>query len=378
MSASHPTEAPAVGQPSVTPAPWSPGLPGPAMRRIGVQSLAGAVVIAAVTYGLCFLIPPTFTARTTFITPQQQQNPALSALASIGALSGLAGGALGTRTTADQYVSLMQSNAVSDRLVERFKLRELYDVKYLSDARRTLADRSRVWAGKRDGLITVEVDDRDPERAAQIANAYVEELHTLSNGLALSEAQQRRKFFEAQWQQARKDLAAAQARLQSTGFTAAALRATPASQAEAYGRTRAAISAAEVQLSLLRQRLSPDAPEVQAQQTALATLRAQLAAQERESSAPGADQDYVGALREFKYQEVLSEIYARQFEAARVDEAREGTLIQVVDRATPPERRSKPQRLLIAGAAFIVALVVLPAVLVLRSRLRLAGRGAAR
>jgi capsule polysaccharide export protein KpsE/RkpR len=348
----------------------------PPLARMAKVSLAAAAALALAAYGICFLIPPTFTGRTSFVSPQPQQSQAAAALASLGALSNLAGGAMAGRTTADQYVGLMQSQTVATRMVERFKLKELYDVKYLSDARKILANRSRILAGKKDGLITVEVDDHKPELAAEMANAYVEELRALTNGLALSEAQQRRAFFDTQLKQARRDLTTAQLKLQKTGITSAALKATPQAAVEAFAKTRAEISATEVRLSMLQRRLTAQAPEVQAQQSALASLRAQLAAQERAGD-DGSDQNYVTALREFKYQELMTEIYARQFESARIDEAREGTLIQVVDRATVPDRRSKPQRMLVASATFVVALILIPlgwlGVAALRSQRRQVG-----
>lgn len=331
----------------------------PHLPRVAKVSIASAAALALTAYGICFLVPPTFTGRTTFITPQPQQNQAASALASLGALSGFMGGSLGNRTSADQYVALMLSDTVTGRLVERFKLQELYDTKFPSDARKSLISRSRIVPGKKDGMISVEVDDRTPERAAELANAYVEELRKLTNGLALSEAQQRRVFFEAQLKQARQDLTTAQLRLQKTGFNAAALKAAPQAEADAFAKTRAEAAAAEVRLSMLKRRLTSQAPEVQSQESALAALRAQLASQER-AGTDNSGQDYVSALREFKYQELLMEIYARQFETARMDEAREGALIQVVDRATPPDRRSKPQRMLVAAATFVVALILIP------------------
>ena len=159
----------------------------PRWKQIG----AIAIVAGIAAYGISLLIPPTFTARTTIISHQQQQGAAASALASLGALAGLAGAGAG-RAPADQYVALLQSVTLSDRIIDRFKLEALYESKFKEDARRVLGRNVRVAAGKKDGLIQIEVDDQDPGRAKDIANAYVEELRRLSNGLALSEAQQRR------------------------------------------------------------------------------------------------------------------------------------------------------------------------------------------
>lgn len=311
-----------------------------ALKIIGLSVLAGAI-----GYGIALVIPPTFTARASIVSPQQQQNSAAAALASLGALTGLAGGTI--KSPADQYVSIMQSATVGNRLIDRFKLMEIYESKYRADALKTLSDNVRISAGKKDGLISIEVDDEDSARAAQLANAYVEELRWITNNLALTEAQQRRTFFEQQLRQTKEALLAAQVQVQKTGFNAGALKSEPKAAAEAYARTRAEIAAAEVRLGILRKTLTDNAPEVQQQTSALGGLRAQLAQLERPAES-GGNQDYVSAYREFKYQEALFDVFAKQFELAKLDEAREGTLIQVLDPATPPERRSKPKRSMIA------------------------------
>lgn len=331
-----------------------------AVVRPHLNKIAGlALAVGAIAYGITLLIAPTFTARTTIISPQQQQNSAAAALASLGALTGLAGG--GTiKSPADQYVALMQSTTVGNRIVDRFKLMDLYNSKFRVDALNTLGGNVKINAGKKDGLITVEVDDTDPVRAAQIANAYVEELRQVSNKLALTEAQQRRTFFEQQLRQAKDGLKEAQQRLQETGFDAGALKSEPKAAAESYARTKAEIAATEVRLGALRKNLTENALEVQQLVAALSGLRGQLSQLER-PMLPSSNQDYVSAYREFKYQEALFDIFAKQFELAKMDEARENTLIQVLDPATPPERKSKPKRTLIAAASALITSLILAA-----------------
>lgn len=327
------------------------------------------LVVGAVTLGIAFLITPTFTGRTSFLPPQQQQSSAASALASLGALAGLAGGAASIRTPADQYVALMQSTTVADRIIDQFGLVAAYEAETRTDARRELGENVRMSVGKKDGLITVEVDDKRPQRAADIANRYVEELRRLTSTLAITEAQQRRAFFERQMQQTRDKLIAAQQELQSSGFSQGALRAEPRAAAEAYARLRAETTAAEVRLQTLRSSLADSTPEVSAQQSALAALRGQLARSEAANDATGGP-DYIGKYREFKYQETLFDLFARQYELARVDESREGALIQVVDTAMPPERKSRPKRLLMAIIAGLATFALVAAVLLVRQTLR--------
>jgi len=331
------------------------------------QIVAIAVAVGVLAYGVALLIPPTFTARTSIISPQQQQNSAAAALASLGGLVGLAGGAI--KSPADQYISVMQSVTVGNRIIDRFKLMELYESKFRQDALKELANNVRINAGKKDNLITIEVDDRDPKRAADMANAYVEELRWVTGNLALTEAQQRRAFFEQQLYQTKDALQAAQLQVQKTGFTAGALKSEPKAAAEAYARTKAEIAAAEVRLGALRKTLTENAPEIQQQAAALAGMRAQLSQFERPMET-SSNQDYVSAYREFKYQEALFDIFAKQFELAKMDEARDGTLIQTLDAATPPERRSKPKRTLIAATATILCGFVLTFFFAVRGALR--------
>lgn len=320
--------------------------------------LLGSLAVGLAALGIAFVMTPVYTARTTFLPPQQQQSGLASALASLGGLAGLAGAAGAIKSPADQYVALMQSVSATDRLIEQFELMKVYEADYRFEARKELEQNTRIAIGKKDGLISIEVDDKSPQRAAEMANAYVEELRRLTSELAVSEAQQRRMFFEKELKEARDQLARAQQALEASGFNVGALRAEPKAAAESYARLRAEITAAEVRLQVLRGTMADSAPEVQRQAAQLSALRGQLARLER-SADDGAGPDYLTKYREFKYRETLFELFARQYELARVDESREGALIQVVDVALPPEYKSKPKRALIAVGATMVSLLLL-------------------
>jgi len=170
-------------------------------------------------------------------------------------------------------------------------------------------------------------------------------------------------------QKSRERLVRAQQDLQASGFNAGALKAEPKAAAEAYARLKAEATATEVRLQTLRGSLSDATPEVRQQQNALGALREQLALAERATDSAGGP-DYVGKYREFKYQETLFELYARQFELARVDESREGALIQVVDPAQPPDRKSKPKRVMTAAAVTLVVAFLLVVWVLLRRSMR--------
>jgi uncharacterized protein involved in exopolysaccharide biosynthesis len=306
----------------------------------------GPLAAGLVALGISFSTPPTFTATAVFMPPQQQ-NSAAAALQGLGALAGMAGGAAGLKNPADQYVALMQSTTVANRLIDRFKLMEVYDQEFRSNTRKALASNSLIGAGKKDGLITVEVDDEDRQRAADMANAYVEELQRLTSRLAITEAQQRRVFFEKQLTKTQAQLIAAQRALQAAGINEGAIRAEPQAAAGAYAALRAQVTAAEVQLQSMRGYLAESAPDFKQAQNQLAALRMQIAKFESVNTV-ASQGDYIDRYREFKYQETLFDLFSRQFELAKLDEGREGAVIQVVDAATPPERKSKPKKALIA------------------------------
>ena len=315
--------------------------------------------------GITYLIKPTFTSRPVLLPPQQQQSAAASAIASLGALSSLVGAGAGIKSPADQYISLLQSTTVADRLIDEFKLMQVYDEEYRLESRKELAKNVRISLGKKDGLITVEVDDVDPQRASEMANRHVDELRRLTSQLALSEAQQRRAFFETQLKDTRDALTTAQQKLQASGFNPGALKAEPKAAAEGYARLKAEVTAAEVRLQTLRGNLSDATPEVQQALTMLTALRAQLGKVEASTDLSGGP-DYISKFREFKYQETLFELFSRQYELARLDESREGALIQVVDVAKPAERKSKPKRAITAVATTLVVLLLLAAFVVTR------------
>jgi uncharacterized protein involved in exopolysaccharide biosynthesis len=320
-------------------------------------------------YGATFLLKPLYTGSTTFLPPQQQGNLAASALSSLGALGAIAGASI--KSPAEQYVSLMQSTGIADHMIDRFHLMSQYDARYREDARKKLAKLTSISVGKKDGLITVEVEDIDPKRAAAMANSYVDELRLLTSHLAVSEAQQRRAFFENQMQLTKDKLVAAQQAMQESGFTLGALKAEPRAAAESYANLRAQLTTAEVKLEMMRSSLAETNAEVVQQKAVVQSLQAKTDALEA-SIAPdnSKESDYVGKYREFKYQETLFEQMARQYEIARVDEAREGALIQVVDPAQPPERRSSPKRTMIALGAGMATALLYAMWLVLRDRFR--------
>lgn len=325
------------------------------------------VVVGALALGATYLQPPTFTARTTLLPPTAQGS-ASALIGSLGSLAGLAGASV-SRTPGDQFVSMLTSRTIADRLVDEFGLLKVYGAEFRFHARDRLAANSRVAVDKKDGLITIEVDDESPKRAADLANAYVRLLREMTATMAVTEAQQRRQFFERELAAARRNLSRAQADLQASGISESMLRAEPKAAAEAVSSIRAEVAATEIQLRVLRRGLTDSAPEVQRLLSKLGGLREELNRLERQQ--PRDESNYIDKYREFKYQESLTEAFSRQFELARLDEIRDGATIQVIDQAIVPEWKSRPKRAKTSVVAAIAAAFVFAGFLIARHMWRL-------
>lgn len=324
--------------------------------RIFLAPLLGALM----GFSGSFLITPRFTAEAQILTPQQQTS-ASAIMASLGGLAGIAaGGALANlKNPADQWVGLLKSRTISDEILKKYKFLEVYGVEYKAQARSIVENNTRITSGK-DGLIDIEFDDTDPSRAANVVQSYIDELYTLSKKLAMTEAAQRRLFFERQLTEARDNLKKAQSALQSGGVDASAIKADPQTAVTEIARIRAEIAAKEVAISAMREAVTEANPALLQVLAEIRSLRAQLArtsANEISGESGRNNAAYISNYRDFKYAETLFELLAKQYEAAKADEAREGALIQVVDAPTPPEVRSSPKRLLIAGATAVAALI---------------------
>ncbi len=331
-------------------------------------------VAALLTAIVVLVIPVTFTATTTMLPPQQQESSGMAMLGQLGGLASLAGGgaasALGLKNPDDLYIGLLQSENVMDGIIRRFDLMRVYKAKKLGDARKALKSNTKILSEK-SSLIGISVEDHDAQRAAEMANAYVDGLHDLMSHLAVTSAAQRRMFFEQQVTQEKNKLTDAEVALEETEKKTGIIQ--PQGQAQAVIATimqlQAQISASEVELGALRTSATDQNPEVVTLQSQIAALRAQLADFEKghpESAAmdenvltptsqvPAASLEYLRRMRDVRYQETLFEFMTRQYEMAKVDEAKQGQMIQVVDPALVPDRRSWPPRTLLTLLAFIL------------------------
>jgi uncharacterized protein involved in exopolysaccharide biosynthesis len=314
--------------------------------------LSFTLVVTLVAVIVSLLLTPIYTAKAVMMPPQQQQSSAASALASLGALAGIAGGVAGVKSPDEMYVAFMSSDHLQNNLIERFRLKERYETKTLIDTRTKLKSLAKITPDKKSGLITIEFDDEDPLFAAQVANAYIEELGHMLDQLAVTDAQQRRVFFEGQIKKVQDNLSSAEIAFrqakEKSGLQVTSVIAETGVRASA--ELRGQIAAKEVQLQSLTRFATPQNQDIQRITSELFAERAQLQKLEQGSGQAVGNilqLEAVKAYRDMKVQESMLEVLIKQFELARIDEAKEGPLIQVVDAATPPERRSKPKRTLI-------------------------------
>jgi uncharacterized protein involved in exopolysaccharide biosynthesis len=334
-----------------------------------ILKLTGSVAALAIIYAL--LQTNIYTAKTVILPPQQGASTASMLLGQLGGLAGLAGGAAGIKSPNDLHIGMLKSRTVADKMIARFNLKQKFEAKTMEATRTALAGATAIAAGK-DGFITIEFSDKDPKFAASVANAYVEELDKLNNTLAVTEASRKRLFFETQLKMTRDNLAAAEVGFKQTQERTGLIQPEAQGQAiiMAASNLRAQVTAAEVKLQSMGSFATPQNPDYQKLQQNLTSLRTQLAKAERNGvqgrgdimvptgKLPETGLEYIRKMRDLKYQETLFELLSKQFEIAKIDEAKEAALIQVVDKALVPEKKSKPKRSLIVILATLMAFFI--------------------
>jgi uncharacterized protein involved in exopolysaccharide biosynthesis len=317
------------------------------------------------------LLPPTYTASARLFPPQQSQSIAAGVAGQISAASAVAPLALNLKSPTELYVGVLMSRTIADNVIARFKLKELYGATTSDDARAALARVSRISTEK-SGLIQIEVQDEDARRAADIANAYAQELERLLSTLALTEAGQRRVYLEKELVKTKDILARAELTLKKTQESTGVISIDEQGRATlgAAAALHAQVAAKEIELQSMRTFATESNPNYLRAKEELAGLRKQLDRIERGSGklsggalvpfdkVPEAGLESVRNLRDVKYATALLEFLARQVETAKLDESKDAPLVQVIDRAVPPERRSTPKRTLIVLISTLSAAVL--------------------
>jgi tyrosine-protein kinase Etk/Wzc len=330
-------------------------------QRKKLVGLATAICTVAALL-LALALPQEYTATVTILPPQGSSSMS-SMLASQlegmgGAVSGMAGSMLGAKNVNDTYVAMLKSRSVEDAVIQHYGLQSEYRKAYMGDTRKALEKHTKIDGSTKDGLIRLNFWDRNPSRAAEVANGYVSQFRDLSQHLAITEASQRRVIFQAQLDKTKTDLENADEALKRTQLSTGMVQVDGQARAmiDSAARLRAQIVAKEVQIEAMRSYAGDENPALTQAQTELDGLRAQFnklvgskggSADDvflPKGAVPEAGLEYVRRLRDVKYYEAIFEVLARQLELAKVDEAREGAFIQVVDPAVPPEEKSFPRR----------------------------------
>lgn len=342
-------------------------------KRFILRFMLAAFVLAIV---VSLLLPVRYEGKIVLLPPQQNSSVASSLTGqlggALGALGELASGSLGLKNPADMYVALLKSRTVEDGMIRRFGLMQEYHAKRMTGARTQLESRTKVLAGSKDGLIRITVEDGDPKRAAELANGYVDEFRKLSETLAITEAARRRLFFEQQLHQAKDSLAAAEDAMTKTQQSTGVLEIDSQARAlvESAAVLRAQVMAKQVEIEGMRAFATDENPNVVLAKQELAALESQLQRVAGSQNDTGSDinlskgrvtqagMEYLRRYRDLKYQEAVFELLAKEFEIAKLDEAREGSIVQVVDDAVPADVKSSPHRTLIVLGATILSFFV--------------------
>jgi capsule polysaccharide export protein KpsE/RkpR len=334
----------------------------------GLRALVLPCAALAVAVLILFAVPPTYTAKTSFFPPAQSPNAAAGLFNQLNALSGL-GGAGAAKTQAEQYVAMLKSRSVADALSDRFELPRIYELKLPEDVRRKLAQRTNVYLSSRSDLIEVSVEDRDPQRAAKIAGFYIESLTKLLGRVAVTDAKQRRIFLEKQVDETRAALDKAEKALRSAGISPSAAQLEPSAAVGMVAQMNANVAGQEIKLSALRSVAGEMNPSTLAAVSELAALKRRLGEMQTGGRSTIDDQ-YAGLYRDYKYNGALLELLATQLASARLDEARDGSSLQIVDFPSVPQKKSKPNAVFVlaAGLGLGIGLTVLAMYITRRAR----------
>jgi tyrosine-protein kinase Etk/Wzc len=324
----------------------------------------GAVVGMLTGVLLSLVLPVRYTAVTKIMPPQQTPSTAsmlMSQLTGSGTspLAALAGGSLGLKNPNDIYIGLLNSRPIADAIIQQFGLATLYQAKDMTAARQKLAD-DTVVASEKNGFLTVSVTDKDRQRAAAMANAYTEELRVLTKTLAVTEASQRRLFYEEQLKQARESLVDAEVSFQKVQQSKGLVQLDAQAKAmiEGLALLRAQVAAKEVEVQALRSYATEHNPDLELAERELSSLRGEAGQLEQRNHSsgfadlglgdvPGAGMEYLRAEHDVKYRQTMFDLLFKQYDAARLDEAKDAAIIQVVEPAIAPDRKSSPKRALI-------------------------------
>jgi capsule polysaccharide export protein KpsE/RkpR len=343
-------------------------------RRLLAQWLVWGLVVST---AIAFLIPNQYES-TTRLVPSESRSPAMAGMAMMaamvgqgsplaGSLGGVAGEMLGMHDGGAVFIEMLRSRTLQDRIIARFDLRKVYGTSYWEDARRLLADRTVISPDRKSSVITLTVTDRDPNRAAQITQAYVEELDRIAAEVSTSAARRERLFIEQRLKDVKQDLDVASQRFSEYSSKNATLdlKDQGKTTVEAAAVLQGQLIASQAELDGLEQIYTDSNVRVRVLRARVDELQRQLqktggTSSTSVSSQPDSDQQFpsirqlpllgvkwADLYRETKIQETVYALLTQEFEQAKIEEARETPVVKVLDVATVPERKSSPHRLLL-------------------------------
>lgn len=347
------------------------------------RSVGRAVVIGFVVSTLiAFLIPKKYEA-TARIMPPTNQSSALSALAGLtnmpAGLGGMLGDLVGAKTTGATFVGMLQSRTIADRIIARFNLNKVYSIRYPEDVRKRLRSLTDVSEDRKSGIISVTVTDKDPKRAADMAQAYVAELDRVAAELSTSRARREREFLETRLQVVKQELEQSEVEFSQFSSKNSTLDIKEQGKAmlDAAARLEAELIAAQTEVQGLRQIYTDSNVRVRSAQARVSELQRKLnelgggsAQGTGEAGTSKSDSDfaypsirqlpvvgvsYANLYRRMKTAEVVYELLTREYELAKVEEAKEIPTVKELDKPVVPEKKSFPPRLLIMAIGTITA-----------------------
>jgi uncharacterized protein involved in exopolysaccharide biosynthesis len=335
-----------------------------ARRKSVIIRICTAAVIIAVCYSLT--LKNIYTASAKILPPQKDSGGGLSALlGQAGGLAALAGGMSGLGGPSDLYLGILKSRSVADAVIKRLNLQKEFKTKTIDDTRIILDAVVKFKAGK-DGIISIDADSKDPQKAAQLANTFVDELGRRSVELNLSKAGTERVFLEKRLEVVKQDLRNAENDMKAFQERYKTFKAD--SQAtvaiEGIARLKAEIITKEVQLASLRNSMTDENSDVKTLQAGIARLKSQLGSMTGSGGSdvipavgniPALGVEYVRKMRDLKTQEAIYELLTKQYEVAKINEAKDTSSLQVLDEAVVPLKKSKPKRSLIVILAAVTA-----------------------
>ena len=332
--------------------------------------------------GLVFLITPRYESTARLMPPDNQSSSglaiaaaAMSSTAGAGGLGGIAGDLVGLKSTSDVFVGILGSRTAQDKLIEQFNLKKLYGARNMEDARKALVANTSLAVDRKSQITSVTVTDRSPQRAAAMAQAYVEQLNRLVAELSTSSARRERIFLEGRLQGVSKDLEAAEKEFSQFASKNAAIDVKEQGKAmvEAAAMLQGQLIAAQSQYEGLRNIYTDDNSRVRSMRARIDELQRQLEklGGKDESSTIASTQPgdsmypsirklpllgvtYADLFRRTKIQEAVLETLTKQYELAKVQEAKEIPTVKVLDTAYTPDKKSYPPRtlLIFLGTAF--------------------------